>query len=35
MQDRIRAVEVGLGPPVAIVGQPPDRRDIIAEMKKR
>jgi CubicO group peptidase (beta-lactamase class C family) len=33
-QDRIRAVETGLGPPVTVVGQPPDRRDLLAEMKR-
>src|SRR4029077_9860780 len=31
---RIRAVETGLEPPVAIVGRPPDRRDLVAEMKR-
>ncbi len=33
-QDAIRAVETGLAPPIAVVGQPPDRRDLLAEMKK-
>ena len=33
-QDHIRAVETGLGPPVAVVGQPPDRRDLRAEMNR-
>ncbi len=33
-QNHIRAVETGLGPPVAVVGQPPDRRDLLAEMNR-
>ena len=33
-QDHFRAVETGLGPPVAVVGQPPDRRDLRAEMNR-
>ena len=33
-QDHIRAVETGLGPPVVVIGQPPDRRDLLAEMKR-
>src|ERR1700739_4458287 len=33
-QDHVRAVETGLGPPVVVVGQPPDRRDLLAEMKR-
>jgi CubicO group peptidase (beta-lactamase class C family) len=34
VQSRIQAVETGLGPPVVIVGQPPDRRNLLDEMQK-
>lgn len=33
-QDHIKEVETGLGPPIEVHGLPPDRRSLLAEMKK-
>jgi CubicO group peptidase (beta-lactamase class C family) len=33
-KDRIHSVETSLGPPIQIAGQPPDRRDLLAEMTR-